>query len=324
MDGSGNLYIADQNNQRIQKVAADGTVTTVAGTGQRGFSGDGGAATAAQLNFPYDVAVDGSGNLYIVDRDNQRIRKVAAADGTITTVAGTGQQGFSGDGGAATAARLNFPNDVAVDGSGNFYIGDLTNLGIRKVDADGNISTVGGGRWGTIYGLAVDGSGNLYMANRNEHRIRKVATDGTTTTVAGTGERGFYGDGGRATAAELSLPDGVAADGSGNLYIADTRHYRIHKIDAAGNIATIAGDGTNRFGGDGGSAVEAQLDFPWSTAADGSGNLYIADTFNHRIRKVDAAGNIATVAGTGTLARISHQAWLGGQEAVCGTNLRGS
>ncbi len=317
VDGSGNLYIADTDNHRIRKVdAGTGNISTVAGDGTGDFGGDGGAATAAQLEEPFDVVVDGSGNLYIADRDNDRIRKVDAGTGNISTVAGDGTGDFGGDGGAATAAQLEEPFDVVVDGSGNLYIADRDNDRIRKVDAStGNISTIAGGgtnstgtgipavqaRLRDPYGVAVDGSGNVYIADGGRRRIRKVDTSGTITTVAGTGSSGFEGDGGPATAAKLRQPFDVAADGSGNLYIADTDNHRIRKVDAGtGNISTIAGDGTEAFSGDGGAATAAQLQHPSGIVVDGSGNLYIADTDNHRIRKVDAdTGNISTVAGTG-------------------------
>ena len=313
VDGSGNLYIADTLNHSIRKVdASSGNISTVAGAGTQGFSGDGAAATLAYLRSPYGVAVDGSGNLYIADRDNHRIRKVDASSGNISTVAGTGSQGFSGDGAAATAARLSFPSSVAVDGSGNLYIADRNNRRIRKVDSSGNISTVAGTGTSTgfsgdggaataaqlhsAYGVAVDGSGNLYIADRDNHRIRKVDSSGNISTVAG----GAIGDGGAAVAARLNGPRDVAPDGSGNLYIADRGNHRIRKVDSSGNISTVAGTGTSGFGGDGGAAGAARLNHPVSVALDGSGNLYIADPVNQRIRKVDSSGNISTVAGTGT------------------------
>ncbi len=297
-NGSGNLYIADSNNHRIRKVDAGGTITTAAGTGHRGFNGDDGPATAAQLSFPHGVAVGGSGSLYIADTYNNRVRKVNAG-GTITTVAGTGRRGFSGDDGSATAARLNGPDGVAVDGFGNLYIADTRNNRIRKVDAGGTITTAAG--TGTAgfsgddgpataaqlngpAGMAVDGSGNLYIADTRNNRIRKVDAGGTITTAAGTGTAGFNGEGGPATEAQLSFPHGVAVGRSGNLYIADTGNNRIRKVDADRTITTVAGTGTAGFSGDGGPATEAHLRNPYGVTLDGSGNLYIADTNNHRIR----------------------------------------
>ena len=371
LDGSGNLYIADRNNNRIRKVDAAGVISTVAGDGARGFGGDGGPAAAAQLNIPEGVAldgsgnlyiaewgnrirkvdsagvistvagggsvgdgsaataallhtprgvvVDGSGNLYIADTFNHRIRKVDAA-GVISTVAGDGTEGFGGDGGPATAARLRYPRGVTPDDAGNLYIADTLNQRIRKVDATGTITTVAGsGGFGfgeggysgdggpataaQLYypqGVALDGSGNLYIADTLNDRIRKVDAAGGISTVAGDGARGFGGDGGPATAAQLYIPTDVALDGSGNLYIADWANQRIRKVDTAGGISTVAGDGARGFGGDGGPATAARLGSPEGVALDGSGNLYIADRDNNRIRKVDAAGVISTVAGTGT------------------------
>ena len=314
LDGAGNLYIADTNNHRIRKVDAAGVISTVAGSGTAGYSGDGGAAVAAQLYAPEGVAVDGSGNLYIADRGNDRIRKVDAA-GVISTVAGSSTAGFSGDGGTATAAKLNFPAGVAPDGAGNLYIADSLNQRIRKVDAAGAISTVAGdgtrgfsGDGGTATaaklnfpaGVAPDGAGNLYIADSLNQRIRKVDAAGAISTVAGDGTRGFGGDGGAALAAQLDFPRGVALDGAGNLYIADSLNQRIRKVNAAGVITTVAGDGTEGYGGDGDAALAAQLNRPFGVMPDGAGNLYIADTGNHRIRKVNAAGRISTVAGDAT------------------------
>ena len=251
MDSSGSLFIADTSNSRIRKVDTSGNICTVAGNGTQGFSGDGGPATSALLNRPVDVAVDSSGNLFIADQFNHRIRKVDTS-GNISTVAGNGTEGFSGDGGPATSALLNRPVDVAVDSSGNLFIADRLNHHIRKVDTSGNIST-----------------------------------------VAGTGTAGLTGDGGPATGAQLNSPRSVAFDSSGNLFIADTFNYRIRKVDTSGNITTVAGNGTKGDLGDGGPATSAQLDGPSDVAVDTSGNLFIADTFNYRIRKVEALGSQA-------------------------------
>jgi hypothetical protein len=319
VDASGNLFIADFNNYRIRSVAAaTGVITTVAGNGTYGFSGDGGAATRASLNGPTGVAVDGSDNLLIADLDNNRIRRVAYSSGIITTVAGTGTPGLSGDGGAATSASLNYPYGVAVDATGNLFIADTYNNRIRSVAAaTGIINTaVGGGSGGdgapatfallaTTYGVAADSSGNLFIADSWDSRIRRVdASTGTITTVAGNGTYGFTGDGGPATSAGLSYPTGVAVDSSGNLLIADAFNQRIRRVDAStGTIATVAGDGTAAYSGDGEAATSASLNYPYSVAVDSSGNLFVADTHNNVIRRVDVlTGIITTVAGNGTAA----------------------
>ena len=301
VDGSGNLYIADRNNNRIRKVDSSGNISTVAGSGTGGFSGDGAAATAARLQNPQGVALDGAGNLYIADAGNNRIRKVDSS-GNISTVAGTGTGGFGGDSGAATAAQLSEPSGgVALDGAGNLYIADTSNHRIRKVDSDGNITTVAGReQLSNPQSVALDGAGNLYIADTGNNRIHKVDSSGNISTVAGTGTAGFSGDSSAATAALLNTPADVAPDGAGNLYITDRGNERIRKVDSAGVISTVAGSGTAGFSGDGGAATAAQLNEPYGVAVDSSGNLYIAEWNNNRIRKVNSAGVISTVAGTGT------------------------
>jgi len=317
LDGAGNLFIADKNNQRIRRVnAATGTITTVAGNGASGFSGDGGPASAAMLNLPDGVALDGAGNLFIADEGNARIRGVDAATGSITTVAGNGVFGFSGDGGPATAASLYVSGGVAVDGAGNLFIGDGQN--VRRVDAaTGIIDSVAGNgasgfsgdggpataaSLGGFRGVAVDGGGNLLVADTQNLRIRRVdAATGVINTVAGNGTEGFSGDGGPATYASLDVPDGLAMDADGNIFIADSSNDRIRRIDAAtGIISTVAGNGIEGYSGDGGPATAASLDGPERVALDGDGNLLISDDGNRRLRKVDlGTGIITTVAGNG-------------------------
>ena len=297
LDVSGNLYIADTSNYRIRRVDGTGTITTIAGIGESDYSGDGGPAVLARLYDPAGVTVDGEGNLYIADSGNHSIRRVDGA-GTITTVAGTGTRGNGGDGGPAIEAQLSSPKGVAVDSGGNLYIADTFNHQVRRVDPQGIISTVMSGLH-TPRGLAVDSAGNLYIAEPQRHRILRLDGAGTITTVAGTGASGSSGDGGPAVAAHLYLPRGVAVDGVGNLYIADTANDRIRWVDRSEIITTVAGSGDGLYSRGTGPAVEATLHYPNSVAVDSTGNLYIADRLNNAIRRVDRAGIITTIAGTG-------------------------
>ena len=314
VDGSGNIYIAEGGNRRIRKVDTSGIISTVAGDGTYGFSGDGGPATSASLAAPYDVSVDGSGNIFIAECRNNRIRKVDTS-GIISTVAGDGTRGFSGDGGPATSASVSEPVGVFVDGLSNIYIAEEDSHRIRKVDTSGIISTVAGNGTRGFSGdggpaisaslsspqsVFVDGLGNIYIVDAGNYRIRKVDTSGIISTVPLDGLVGFSGDGGPATDASLNFPSDVSVDGSGNIYIADMNNGRIRKVDTSGIISTVAGNGTFGFSGDGGPATDASLNFPSDVSVDGSGNIYIADMNNGRIRKVDTSGIISTVAGNGT------------------------
>jgi trimeric autotransporter adhesin len=301
-----------------QVALVPGTIVSAAGNGTEGFSGSGGAPTSAELNLPVGAAVDSAGDIFIADALNNVVWKVSAATGTITTIAGNGMSGFSGDGGAATSAELNTPSGVAVDSAGNLYIADAGNNRIRIVSA-GTITTIAGngtsgfsGDGGAATsaelndatGVAVDSAGDLYIADVGNQRVRIVsAATGTITTIAGNGTSGFSGDTGAATSAELNNPNGVTVDSAGNLYIADSGNQRIRVVSAAtGLITTIAGDGTGGFSGDNGAATSAELNNPDSVAVDGAGDIYIADTLNNRIRMVSAAtGTITTIAGNGTL-----------------------
>ncbi len=295
VDERGNLYIADRGNQRIRRVDGSGIITTVAGIGGSGFGGDGGPAAGAWLNTPRGVTVDTSGNVYIADTYNQRIRRVDGS-GIITTVAGTGESGFGGDGGPAVEASLWHPRGVAVDEAGNVYVAEVRL--IRRVNSQGIINTVETeNAVGT--GVAVDGLGNLYIAETWNHRIGRVTPSGTVTAVAGTGEQGYSGDGGPAVEARLNHPRGVAVDEAGNVYVADTDNNRIRRVDPSGDISTVAGIGEGSDSGGAGPATEATLYLPEGVAVDNEGNVYIADTGNHRIRRVDASGTLTTIAGTG-------------------------
>lgn len=365
-DSAGNLYIGDYGNHAIRIVDTDGDIDTVAGTGTAGYDPlqDGGPATSAQLDSPAGVgltsagnliigdtmnsclrevasgnistltakgdpgfskpshiAMDSSGNVYIADKNNHRIRKLDTA-GKVTTVAGTGTAGISGDGGLATSAQLKMPEGVDVDTSGNIYIADKDNCRIRKVDAATQVISLVAGKPGASatctydgegnadakslkkpHAVFVDASDNLYIADTDNHRIRKVvASTGVMSTVAGNGTAGYSGDGGAATSAQLNKPKGVAVDSSGNIYIADTDNHVIRKVNTSGNISTVAGIGGSRgYSGDGWAATSAQLDKPVDVFVDANGNLFIADHENHVIRVVSVHDNkiIHTLAGTG-------------------------
>jgi sugar lactone lactonase YvrE len=323
VDSAGNLYIVDWSG-RIRKVmASTGIVFTVAGRGQTGYSGDGGQATSALLGGPGALAIDAYDNVYYSDVKNFRIRKITARTGIITTIAGNGSMWDSGDGGLAINAGINGgASGIAVDLAGNVY---FTNGGdrVRKVSAATGVITTIAGSFGTAYSgdgrsavaaqiaqpaaVAVDSAGNLYIAARGEHRIRKVhAASGIITTIAGasTGhlvqsgpftmtsyDGGFSGDGGPATRALLNSPEGLAVDKAGNIYISDTWNYRVRKIDAStGIIETIAGTGVKGFSMENGPATSAQITFSCGIAVNTAGRVYFADQFNHRIRALTPTG----------------------------------
>jgi sugar lactone lactonase YvrE len=322
IDRAGNLYVADAGlycegpgPNSIRKIDANGIVTTVAGgTGVLGFDGDGGPATKALLNAPTAVAVDGKGNLYIVDSDNFRIRKIDTT-GRITTFAGTGVRGLSGDREPATSARLMAPSGIAVDARGNLYIADFAT--VRKVDRSGRITTVAGTgksrrrpdpehveigprtRFSGEHGratdavlnaddVAVDRRGNLYIADNAGDRVYKVQSDGTITTVAGSvsGKGTRLGDGGPATSAFIDHPAAVAVDRHGNVLIADHHGERIRKVAPHGTITTIAGTGAKGSSAERGPATKLKLNDPNGLALGEPGILYVADLFNARIRAV--------------------------------------
>lgn len=305
IDNGGNAYVTDYSNFRIRKISSTGIITTIGGNGTSGYSGDGGPATLASLNPPVEVTVDDIGNVYFADFANQRIRKINSL-GIISTIAGNGVRGFSGDGGPATDAQLNYPTAVAIDGVGNLYIADATNLRIRKVNTAGVISTIAGNGMdgntgdgglaiaaeiGPIVHIALDSGRNIYLVDAENNRIRKISTSGIIAMFAGNGIGGYGGDGGSATNARLDSPNCIVFDAHGNAYIADSYNYRVRMISTAGVISTFAGNGIAGYSGDGGLATDAQLNVTAGVAVDGIGNLYIADPYNNRIRKV---GSIST------------------------------
>ena len=286
--------------------------TTTGGSGNNGFAGDGSAATNAKLNDPIQVALDSSGNLYIADSNNNRIRKVTASTGKISTIAGSTLASYSGDGAAATLALLNLPEGIWIDSSGNIFIGDLNNDVVRKISTNGTINTVAGSNTAQFFGdggpatsaaldfplgVVTDSAGDIFIADSFNHRIRIVTPDGNINTYAGSGVANYSGDGGPALNADLNRPFSICLDAAGNLYIADNENHRIRKVTPGGIITTVAGTGTAGAAGDGGPATKAQLNRPYDVKVDSAGDLIIADYGNSRIRIVTPNGVINTIAG---------------------------
>jgi hypothetical protein len=311
-DPSGNIYLADQNNNRVRKVNPSGVITTFAGTGTAGYTGDGGLAVNAQLSYVTGVCVGPSGTVYIDDLANRVIRAVSPA-GVIRTVAGNGTAVSSGDGGPATAAGLFLPIRCAVDPNGILYIADQGAHRIRKVDLNGTITTFAGtgvqgfsGDGGPATAAAMnnptsvmaDGAGNIYISDQYNERVRVVNSSGIITTVAGNGVEGFSGDGGPATSASLDHPGGLAMDSAGSLFIVDPNNERVRKV-SGGVITTVVGNGVLGYGGDGGSPLQAELSNPVAIALDNFGNMFLGDTANNRVRVVTG---VAAGSGTGTCA----------------------
>lgn len=324
-DKWGNYYMAmGASGNTIRKIDTGGIITTIGGTtGWSGFSGDGGLAVSAELNNPQAVCVDTSGNIYIADAGNNRIRKIDVNTGIITTVAGIGTAGYSGDGGLATAAQIFNPLDVCTDRFGNLYIADVANNRVRKVDALGNISTFAGNgntgysadggladtsAIGGPTGLCSDDTGNIYIGA--DARYYKVNLNGIISTIAGNGNCAYNGDGGLATAAEVCSYK-ITWDKSGNFYICDDINYiRVRKINSQGIISHVTGNGIAAYSGDGGPADSAQMKYPAGVCTDKCGNLYIADAHDFRIRKVtyDSTCSYSNPVDTTTIVqRIKHR-----------------
>lgn len=317
LDQRGNLYVSEAGAYRIRKVDSRGIITTVAGIGRRGFSGEGGPAVQAGISAPHDLVLDEKGNLYFTDSFNHRIRKVDTR-GIIASIAGTGKSGGSGDGGPALKAELNNPQGIAIDHEGNLLVADTFNHVIRRIDKGGMITTIAGSKpgYGGDGGPAINAllsipyaveeapDGTIYISDSGNSRIRKIDSAGHIQHVVGFGPAsglfgaGFAGDGAQAKEAKIYSAVDIAFDGTGNLYISDTGNNRIRRV-ANGVITTIAGAGEAGFGGDGGKAVNGQLNTPQKLVADKSGNIYFADMPNNRIRKIDAQGIITTIAGSG-------------------------
>src|ERR1017187_7871442 len=307
-DAAGNLFISDSNNHRIRRV--DGNtqiISTVAGDGTPGFGGDGGPATSAMLDVPADVKLDGAGNLYIADSANQAVRMVNAATGIIQTVAGIGgRAGYSGDGGPATQALPASPDGIAFDGDHTLYISDTGNSVIRKVDlTTGIITTIAGtgtagfsGDGGPAtsaqlnypWGISLGSEGSLYIADFSNNRIRMLSPAGILSTIAGTGELGFAGDNGPATAALLNVPAGVAVDVAGNVFIADSGNSLVREVNVnTGVISSHSGNVTGYPDLWGAPLNSGGFDGPYALFFDGSGNLYVGDMFHQEIRIVPTA-----------------------------------
>jgi uncharacterized protein (TIGR03437 family) len=314
-DSSGNIIFADTGNQVISRLNSNGTLTVLAGNGLLGFSGEGGPALSASLSYPSDVVMDKAGNLYIYDSLNYRIRIVTTA-GIISTYAGTGVEGYTGDGGPATQAQIELEGKMAIDAAGNLYFTDGIDSVIRRITPDGSISTYAGNgqtaaapdsgdngqatqaSLGLVAGaLAVDSAGNLYLVEDYTDQIRKISPTGIITTVAGSGTAGYMD--GPALSAEFDTPYGIAIDAGGNLYVADTVNGVVRKVSPAGVVSTFAGTPVFGFSGDGGPALAATFRIPEGVSVGGDGNLYIEDIGNFRIRAVYADGTINTVAGDG-------------------------
>ena len=313
-DPHGNIYISHRSQNRIRKLSPNGTITTIAGNGIAGFSGDGVPALESSLNFPAGLAFD-KGNLYVADRNNHRIRKIDSK-GIISTVAGTGIPECCNDNGLAVEAHLYFPSDIDVDTEGNLYISDRSNNRIRKVNSDGIITTIAGlgkpgygGDFGPAdkallkypFGISLDNKGNFYIADRGNNRVRKIDQRGIITTIAGDGTHSFGGDYGPANQSSLAFPTDVTVDSLGTVYIADRNNNRVRKIDRLGVITTLMGLSQTEFNGDNEISAETTLHLPFALALNGEDRLLVVDRNHFRVREVRLQSNqVETVAGNGT------------------------
>jgi NHL repeat len=312
IDSNDNIYIGS-SCAYVWKVLPNGTIFRAAGIGVNGDSGEGGPATSAKLN-PSGLAIGSDGKLYIACFVNRRVL-VITTDGNIHAFAGTGVLGCEGDNGPALNATFAQPNQVAVDKDDNVYITDSNCSTVRKVNGSGVISRFAGNNTGQGFsgdggpatdaqlnapvGVAIDSGGNMYVADTGNQRVRKINSSGTISTFAGNGATNFFGDSGPATSAGLDRPQAAVVDTAGNLYIADTFNQRVRKVASDGTITTFAGKGTPGFGGDNGPATAAMLNMPNSVALDSAGNVYVTDSLNFRVRKIDTHGTITTFAGNG-------------------------
>ena len=302
-DQQGNMFFGQAKGHTLRRVdAATGVITTVAGTGAEGYSGDGGQASQATVNQIYSICVDANGDIYIVDRLNAAVRKIDAATGIITTVAGTGEPGYSGDGGPGNLAQLVEPNDAFLDGKGGLLIADIQDQRVRRLELTTGIITTFAGNGekvrsgdgnpatqASFFGsraVCMDSKGNTYVCEREGHGVRKIDANGIMSTFAGTGEKGYSGDGGPAIASTWNGPKAIRCDHQDNIIVVDTENHAIRRIDAVTGVVTTVAGGQLGSEGDGGNPTAAGLARPHGCAVDRAGNLFIADSNNNRVRVV--------------------------------------
>jgi sugar lactone lactonase YvrE len=305
--GTGNLVVTVGNGNTQSPIftyeITPSVVSTLAGDGTAGFL-DATTGTAAQFKYPSNIALDATGNMYVADSGNNKIRKISPT-GAVTTFAGNGLSGFA-NATVGTTAQFNSPRGVAVDATGNVYVADSNNFKIRKISPTGNVTTLAGttdgfansaagteAQFSYPFGVVVDAAGNIYVADTFNHKIRKITPAGVVTTIAGTTD-GFAD--GAETTAKFNYPNGVAVDATGNVYVADSNNFKIRKISPTGNVTTLAG--TTVGFADSAAGTEAQFNYPHGVVFDSAGNIYVADTYNHKIRKITPAGVVTTLAGT--------------------------